>query len=64
MAVTENVNTSSLLEDMILEEIKDAEWVMVGETKTERLNKKRIVKWDIDSAIKRLEALRRELKAQ
>lgn len=59
MAVTENT-----FDDMMLEEIKDAEWVMVGETKKEKLRKKRIVKWDIDSAIRRLEALKRELKVQ
>lgn len=47
------------LEDAILEEIKDAEWVMV-----EVKEIKKIVKWDIDGAIKRLKELRKELEMQ
>jgi hypothetical protein len=46
---------NEILEE-ILEEIKDAEWVMV-----EVKQRKKIVKWDIDGAIKRLKDLRKEL---
>ena len=55
--------SESMMEEKILQEIKDdIEWVMVESPKLKKREK--IVKWDIDGAIARLQKMRRQLEVK